>query len=267
MIDKIKEYIKNIISELQKPVVSILPGQLAFSFILTIIPTLILIAMVANLFGLSLGSIAEFITKSFPKAVSDMLVPLIQGKGFDLSILFFLVMAIWLASTGAFAVMTASDVIYNVKPKKYVPKKAKSILITFMLILLVLVLLVLLAFGGIIINWVKSLGVFNDIIGYIETVYITLKYPLTFIIIYYGIKLVYTIAPNKLITSKSVTIGSIFTTIMWIIVTAIYSTWVNNAHYDIFYGSISNIIVLLIWTWLLAYIFTIGLIINKDKDK
>jgi len=50
--------------------------------------------------------------------------------------------------------------------------------------------------------------------------------------------------------------------------TQIYSFWIGNvAHYDIFYGSISNIIILLMWVYILAYIFTVGLIINAGIKK
>ena len=55
---------------------------------------------------------------------------------------------------------------------------------------------------------------------------------------------------------------------MWMLATQIYSGWVGNfAHYDIFYGSISNIIILLMWVYILAYIFVIGLIINAGIEE
>ena len=90
---------------------------------------------------------------------------------------------------------------------------------------------------------------------------------MSFVFIYVTLKIIYTIAPSKDIKSKSVTNGSIFTTIMWLLASQIYSYWVTNvAHYDIFYGSISNIIILLMWVYILAYIFVIGLVINAGID-
>lgn len=267
MIKGIKRIFAKIIDIIQNPVMSILPGQLAFSFILTLIPILILIALVANMVGLSLDTIIDFITKSFPTQVSELFVPLIDGKGFDISILFFLIMAIWLSSNGAYAIITASDLVYDLKPQKYIPKKVKSIIMTFLLIAIVIFMLVMLAFGDLILKWLGGITILTNVILKVSSVYTLIKYPLSFIMIYFGIKLIYTIAPNKVIPSSSVTLGSLFTSIMWIIVTVCYSLWVNNAHYDIFYGSISNILVLLIWTWFLAYIFAIGLLINSGIEK
>lgn len=264
MIKKIKSYIKSIITIIQKPVMSVLPGQLAFSFVTTIIPVIALIAVIASTFSISLKTITDFIVDSFPEAVSDLLLPLINGRGFDLSILMFLIAALWLASTGSYSIITAADLVYNVKQKRTMQKRVKSIIMTVFLILLILFMLLIPAFGDSIFNLIANLKVFSNISDQILIVYYILKYPLSFIFIYVTIKIIYTIAPSKDIKSKSVTKGAIFTTIMWLIASQIYSYWVTNvAHYDIFYGSISNIIILLMWVYLLAYIFVVGLVINS----
>ena len=267
MINKIKKYISRVIKIIQKPVMSVLPGQLAFSFVTTIIPVIALIAVIAATFSISLKSITEFISESFPQAVTDLLLPLINGRGFDISILVFLIAALYLASTGAYSVITAADVVYNVKQGRSVQKRVKSIIMTVFLILLILFMILIPAFGDLIFNVIANLKVFSNISREILIVYYILKYPLSFVFIYVTLKIIYTIAPSKDIKSKSVTNGSIFTTIMWLLASQIYSYWVTNvAHYDIFYGSISNIIILLMWVYILAYIFVIGLVINAGID-
>lgn len=268
ILTKLLNYIKNIYSITRKPVMSILPGQLAFSFVMTIIPVIVLIAVIASTFQISLDSITEFIKGSFPEGVSTLLLPLINGRGFDLSILTFLIAALWLASTGAYAVITASDVIYEVKEINPISKRIKSIVMIFLLLTLIMFMLIVPAFGDKIFNIIISLKIFAKVTNEITIIYLILKYPLSFILIYFNIKLIYAIAPSREISSKSVTKGSFFTTLMWMIITQFYSFWVNNvAHYDILYGSISNIIILLMWVYFLAYLFTIGLIINAGIDK
>jgi len=267
MIQKLKRQIKQIIKIVRKPVMSILPGQLAFSFVLTIIPVIALIAIIATTFSISLDTITDMIKNNLPNAVSDLLLPLINGRGFDLSILIYLITAMWLASTGAYSIITASDVIYNTRRKNEIEKRIKSIILTFFIISLILFMIVIPAFGDFIAQFIASLKIFNAISKEILIVYYVLKYPLSFVFIYILIKIIYTIAPTKDIPSKSVTRGSLFTTILWMIATQIYSFWVSNvAHYDIFYGSISNIIILLMWVYILAYIFVIGMILNSGMD-
>lgn len=267
MIKRAKEYIIKAIKIIKKPVMSILPGQLAFSFVLTIIPVIALIAIIATTFSISLDSIIQFILDSFPKAVSDLLLPLIDGRGFDLSILIYLLTAFYLASTGAYSIITASDVIYNVHTKSAPSKRIKSIIMTFYLITLVLFMIIIPAFGDLIVTFIANLKILVSVKEEILIIYFVLKYPLSFLFIYFTIKIIYTLAPSKEIKSKTVTNGALFTTIMWMIATEIYSFWITNiAHYDLFYGSISNIIILLMWVYILAYIFTLGLIINAGID-
>lgn len=266
MID-VKCHLKKIVKIIRKPVMSVLPGQLAFSFVLTIIPVIALIAIIASTFSISLDSITKSISDNLPNAVSDLLLPLINGRGFDLSILVYLLTAFWLASTGAYSIITASDVIYGIRKRNEVEKRIKSIIMTFFLISLVLFMIVIPAFGDFIFEFIANLKVFSKISNEILAVYYILKYPLSFIFIYIIIKILYTIAPSKEIPSKSVTKGSLFTTIMWMLATQIYSFWVANvAHYDIFYGSISNIIILLMWVYILSYIFVIGIVINSGIE-
>ena len=60
--------------------------------------------------------------------------------------------------------------------------------------------------------------------------------------------------------------GAWFTTISWFVLTRIYSYHLNNySNYNLYYGSLSNILILLVWVYLLAYLFTIGLSLNADN--
>ena len=85
---------------------------------------------------------------------------------------------------------------------------------------------------------------------------------------YFFIKILYTMAPNKKIRSKSVGYGAIFTTFSWVVITNIYSYYINNiAHYSTFYGGLANIVILMFWFYLLAYAFTIGMSLNYRKEE
>ena len=100
----------------------------------------------------------------------------------------------------------------------------------------------------------------------IYDIFVFAKYPLAFVLIFYFIKLIYTLSPDKKIPSKSVNKGTIFTSITWILVTSIYSYYANNlANYDLFYGSLSNLVVLLIWVYIISYTFVLGIGINVNE--
>lgn len=100
----------------------------------------------------------------------------------------------------------------------------------------------------------------------LTTIYHLLKYPLSIIMMFILIKFLYTMAPSIRIKSKYMNNGAIFTTLSWFLLTRIYSYHLNNySNYNLYYGSLSNILILLVWVYLLAYIFMIGLSLNADN--
>ena len=75
-------------------------------------------------------------------------------------------------------------------------------------------------------------------------------------------------APDKKIPSKNVNGGAIFTTIGWILSTSLYSYYISHyANYSIFYGSLANIVILMLWVYLLSYIFVIGIAMNYHEEQ
>lgn len=72
-------------------------------------------------------------------------------------------------------------------------------------------------------------------------------------------------APDAKIKSSTTTGGTIFTTISWILVTFGFGFYITNiASYDVIYGNFANVLILLTWVYLLAYLFVIGMAINVD---
>lgn len=75
-------------------------------------------------------------------------------------------------------------------------------------------------------------------------------------------------APDRDIKSKTTNTGSVFTTIGWILATKIYAIYAGSfSNYNLFYGSISNILFLLMWVYILSYIFVLGMAFNASNTE
>ena len=110
--------------------------------------------------------------------------------------------------------------------------------------------------------------IFNNISDSLVVFFNIIKWPLTIFIIYFNVKLVYIISPAVEVKSWDTTKGAIFTTIGWTIATFIFSFYLKYfAHYDILYGNLSSIIILMMWLYMIAYIFVLGLAINTKSIK
>lgn len=247
---------------------SILPAHLAYYFIISIIPAFTIIFYVASLFKIPTTAISNFLSSTFTKSVSDMLINNINLTTLGFNNLFFFIIAFYITSNGSKSIITASNLVFNIKDSGLLKKTIKSFIITIFLIILITFILVVPLFGSHIIKLFGILGVEAKIMRAINILYPVLKWPLTLFIIFIIIKIIYTMSPDEKIRSSYVNKGAIFTTLGWSFITAIYSFYINNiANYSKLYGALSNIVILMLWFWLLSYVFVIGLALNYKNSQ
>ena len=264
--EKVKKRFYSLFQIIQVPEMKILPGHIAFFLVLSIIPIITLIGFIASFFSISIESLVQVATNIVPEEIMNLLMPFITGKGMDMNISVFMIIGFVLASNGPHAIIVACDTLYNEKDKSYLHTRVKAFVLTILLMLLFFFCLVVLAFGNSILNMILQMDVLSHIHTQLYWAFLFIKYPFAFILIYWMIKMLYTMAPSKKIPSKSVTKGALFTTIMWLIVTSIFSFYISHfGSYDIFYGGLSSIIVMMIWVYILSYVLVIGIAINRNN--
>ncbi|MBQ2873316.1 MAG: YihY/virulence factor BrkB family protein [Bacilli bacterium] len=265
---KIKGYFKKLFKILSKPEMAILPSNIAFNLILAIIPILTIIVLIASSFDISIDLVTKLVQNIMPEQVSSVIIDVISGKGFDTNVGISNILAFFLASNGTYAIITASDTLYKVDAKDKIKKRISSLIILLIIITLLLFLVIVPMFGENIISLMHKAQILENYIDEITIIFNIFKWPLTLFIIYFNIKLIYTIAPSKNVKSKETTYGALFTTIMWIIATAIFKFYLTYfARYDILYGNLSSIIIMLVWCYFLSFIFVLGMAINASQKE
>ena len=261
------EIYDEILTIMRKPVMSVLPGHLSFFLLLSSIPIILIFGIIAKAFSLSYDSIAEFITLSLPASTSKLIIPLFSGKALDFSVVILIISALYLASRATKAIIMAANNIYG-GARKAIQEIIKSLIITVLLIMLFIFIIIILILGEKILGITTQIKSIRLITNNIVNIINFLRWPISLFVIFFTIKLIYTLTPNKKISSKSVNKGSLFTTISWIIVTYIYSFYVTHyASYNDYYGSASNLVILMLWIYLISQIFVIGMVINSIEDK
>lgn len=264
--EKARNFTKKIFKLLMKPEMRILPGQLAFFLVMTLIPMVALIATIAANLSISTDSIRIAINSSVPPGIASILNSIMAGDGINFNIIVFYLSGFILASNGAYSMINTSNEIYKVEPSNIVSRRLKAITMTFVLVGIFLFLIIVPIFGSSIFNILKELTGDSVIIQIIREMLVILKYPLILIILFINIKLMYVIAPDKEIPGKTTNKGALFTTIGWVLATEIFAFYIEKfARYDLFYGSVANILILLLWIYLLSYIYVLGMVINASE--
>lgn len=266
MKEKAKRYFKKLVNILKKPEMAILPANIAFYIILAIIPLLTIVALIVSSFDISINLVTDMVRDIIPGDAGDMIVNVISGKGFDRNVGLFNVVAVAVASNGTYSLINTSDAIYRIKEADWLKKRISSLFLLFIIIILFVFMLIVPVFGENILNLMRKADLLAVYADEIIMVFNLLKWPITLFIIYFNIKLIYTIAPSKNIRSNETTYGAIFTTICWIIAIVIFKFYLTYfARYDIIYGNLSSLIILMVWVYFLAYIFVLGMGINASK--
>lgn len=244
----------------------VLPGHLAFFFFLSTVPIITMICYFAASFDISIELITDFITNRFGHDIANMLIPLVESD-FSFGYFLTLMLGFFVASNGASSIIVSSNKIYGIKDSGFLKRRLKAIIMTFIIVVLFMFILLMPLFGSSIIEMIKYLDLSNNTLNIISVSINIISGPVSWFVIFFMLKFIYTMAPDKKIPSSYTTYGALFTSISWIIVTQLYSVYIGRfAHYDVFYGGLANIVILMLWVYLLAYTFVIGIGLNNKLE-
>ncbi len=264
-----KNFFRELVEILKRPEMSILPGQLAYFFVLSIFPIITLILLSLTFFNLTSETLNIFLSNIFNERISSFLIDsalVIKGSGVQYALI--TLVAFYISSNGARSIIVTSNTLYNIKNKSFIEIRVKSFVMIFILLNVFLFMLVVPMFGTQIINLIDYLKIGEVLTSKISFVIKLLQGPIAWLVIFFFIKLIYTMAPDKKIKSKTVNVGSLFTTVGWATLTWVYAFYINNySNHSILYGGLANLVILLLWFYFLSLIFTIGLALNTKREE
>ena len=259
----VKDFFKKVFEIIKRPEMKVLPAHLAFSVLLSFIPIVSVITLIGASLGVSVDTISSVLGSIFTNVQFNLIIPSFAGLEISGKFIIVIIIMLFLAANGASSIIIASDQIYGIKPNSFIQRRSKAILMTFMLCILYIFVLIVPLLGNKIIEGFD----YFDLKIIVKPVVEIIKGPISWLLIYFFIKSIYVMAPDKEIDSSGLNKGALFTTIFWVLATLLYSLWINNFNeYDMYYGNLSSIAILMLWIYWLSYIFVIGLSLNVKVD-
>lgn len=260
---RFKNAINRLIKIIQKPEMIILPGNLSYSLILSIFPAIMIIGYIISKLHISTNMIFDILSPSVPADALEIILKFLSTGFRGGNIVWTIILALIFSSNGANAIIVTSNILYKNENSDSLKRKVKSFFLVLILLFVFSITIFILGFGSTILKALFGLidGNYNELYKFFSVV----KWPISFFIIFFLVKVLYTLAPDVRIKSRTVTRGALFTTAGWVIVTFIYSIYVSKfARYDVFYGNVSSIIIMMVWVYILSSILVIGIAINAD---
>ena len=261
--DRFREYLRKIWNILLKPELGILPGQLAFFMLLSLVPIITLIGFGAGMFNVDINTISNTLNEIFPGG-SDLIMPYIQGNSIDLKLTIIFIAMFYIASNGFDKVILVSNQIYGINQSNWFKRRIKAIFMTLATVIILIFLLVVPVFGSHLLSFISN---YINIPSNIYNIFDILRGPVLWLIMFVFIRTIYEISPDRVRNNSHISIGAIFTTLGWILCTTLYGYFAGNmTTYNIFYGALSNIAIVMLWLYFMSLIFCIGMSLNYGEE-
>lgn len=264
MSDKIKAFIQNLYCRYHDDEVPAMGAQLTYYLILSVFPFLLFLVALVGITTLTPDQILQELGRLVPASSNDTILGVleeIQANSSQALLSIGMVATLWSASKGVDAVIKALNKAYDEEESRsFIIVKGLSVLFTLALACSILLAFFLLIFG----QWIREqVALLLTLPDYFDEMWSFAQYAVSLAVLVLVFTMLYKYIPNRRLTFKEVLPGAFFSTIGWLVVSVLFSFYVNNfGNYTKTYGSIGGIIVLLIWLYLSSIIIILGGEIN-----
>lgn len=256
--------IKYFLRKISASRISAYAAQTAYFMFLSLIPLIMLLLSMLQLFGDVGVAVTETISEVMPgilgEFINDFIVEIMSDGRLTMTILSAFLL-IWSASRGVFSIIGGLNSVYEIKEsRKYVWVRFLSVLYTMAFVIIVCGVLLIMVFGDALIDLANSF--FPNLKGLVYIIS-SLRYILGFIILVLFFSIIYKSMPSKKMKFLDQIPGAVIAGAGWVSFSILFSFYVDNfSNYANVYGSLTAIIVLMLWLYTCMYIMFIGAEIN-----
>lgn len=275
---KIYDYIRIFQRLFKQHNVTAFSAQIAFFFTLSIFPFLIFLVSLLASFDIDYNMVTNILQSALPSDMTASIVDYIKtnvAQNSSAVLPVSLVVMLFSSSRAVTSIMRALNVVYHVEEtRNYFYTRLLGMIYLLILTVLIIISLVSPEWGYRFNEAIRPYIPISISVGILQifTLVRTIVIPVGFLIFFTSI---YVFLPNRKIKFTEVYLGAIFGIVASLISTYAFTYFIETfTNYSIVYGSVSAIIILMLWLYLLGYIIVFGaelnvvfLLDNHDPDE
>ena len=243
--------------------ISAFAASTAFFLFLSLIPALMLLGATLPYTPLTEANLMSAAREISPDAMDSLLINII-GDVYDKSIGIVSVTAIvtlWTAGKGVLALMRGLNAINDVEENRnYFLLRMVACLYTVLLLVAVLLSLLIMVFGksivGIIVEFIPQTSYLFELMIHFRTLFV-------WAVLTVVIALMYAYVPGARTGFKLQLPGAVFAAVAWSVMTWAFSIYIDEFNGFGMYGSLTTIIILMLWMYAAMYIILAGAYMNR----
>lgn len=243
----------------------------AFYALLSIFPTLTALVSVyglltdSNMAARQVAAMAGILPPEADKLVATWLQTFVQGPpiGFGIGLIASLLLAFWSAWSATGILMTAIQICYGEEERRSLFRfNLRAIVLASCLALFGIAALAFVAALPVALALLPLSAAWGAAIALV-------RWPILASIVLFVLAIVYHYAPNRAKPRwQWLSWGAAVATALWVFGSVAFTIYVSRvANYDRTYGSVSAVVILLLWLFLSAYITLIGAELNAEIDR
>ncbi|PTL83832.1 YihY/virulence factor BrkB family protein [Vitiosangium sp. GDMCC 1.1324] len=267
-----REFFRRLWVELQEDAVTECAAQLAFYFLFALFPFLFFLVTLAAYLPFAPGAVNSMVERLGPLMPPEAL-QVVRGHLESLVIdsrprliTLGLMVALWSASRGVDAFRRALNLAYDVPEyRPFWKTQGLAILMTVAGSLVIPTAFALFLLGGRLGEWIAGhLHVLNAYLA----VWSWLRWPFTACLVMLVLALCYWRLPAVRHRYHFLSPGALLASVLWLFTTWGFTQYVEHfGRYNVTYGSIGGVVVLLLWLYLTGLIFIIGGEVNAVLEQ
>jgi len=257
--DKIREFTCG----LKKENLSAFASGAAFFIFLSLVPILIVICSIIPYTPLTEENLLGLILEITPKRVEGIVINIVgdvyQRSAGVLSVA--ILVTLWSAGKGILAVIRGLNAINDVEEhRNYFFVRVVSSFYTMIMLLVIVISMILLVFGNTLVNMlILRLPELEKLFS----ILIHFRFLVSWLILTLIFSAFYAYLPDKKLRFREQIAGASFAAVIWSIFSWCFSMYVEYGNSFNIYGSLTIIVIFMMWLYICIYIMFMGAYINK----
>lgn len=249
-------------------------GQSAFFIIISFFPFVLLLVSLLRTMHIAESQIMGELTALLPSAVLDFILNVVNeatSHGETAIVSVSVIAALWAISRSMFAVTKGLCSVYETEEtRNYFLTRIISFFYTIAFFVVLAITLLILVFGGTIATFLVQL--FPQFKA-TALLILTFRSIVAAVVLTLMFLLMYKVLPNNPMRLRELLPGALFTSLGWLIFSRLFSFYIDNfSNYSNLYGSLTAIVLLMLWLYFCMYILFLGGTVNmwlrsiREKD-
>lgn len=265
MIRETYTVMRNFIAQMKKENISAFAASTAFFIFLSLLPMLIVLCSMIPYTPLTRETLVQAVTAITPDATDafaeGLIAEVYERSAGILSVA--IIATVWSASKGMLALMRGLNAVNDVEEERnYFVVRLVAFFYTIVILVGIILSLVIVGFGN---QLVEMLLHYVPQLQVIATWVNNLRFILAWVVLTVLFALVYAYVPNKKLLFKNQIMGACFTAVSWSVFSWGFSMYITYFDLSRVYGSLSIIIIVLLWMYFCMYTVMVGAYINRYR--